>query len=82
MRTVDDLKLIPAPAGVGVYSGLYLVGDAVKIEMAKEALMSDDFVAYISLLGKYKSGGYYTYSSKDVKAYLDYKLAYEGGLVA
>ena len=82
LRTVDDLKLIPAPAGVGVYSGLYLVGDAVKIEMAKEALMSDDFVAYISLLGKYKSGGYYTYSSKDVKAYLDYKLAYEGGLVA
>ena len=50
--------------------------------MAKNALMSDDFVAYISLLGKYKSGGYYTFSSKDVKAYLDYKLAYEGGLLA
>lgn len=82
LRSVSDLKLISAPAGVGVYSGLYLVGDAAKMEMAKKALMSDDFVAYISLLGKYKSGGYYTFSSKDVKAYLDYKLAYEGGLLA
>ena len=82
LRSVSDLKLISAPAGVGVYSGLYLVGDMAKLEMAKKALMSDDFVAYISLLGKYKSGGYYTFSSKDVKAYLDYKLAYEGGLFA
>ena len=82
LRTIGDLKLIPAPAGVGVYSGLYLVGSTVKMEMARKALLSDDFLAYISLLGKYKSGGYYTFSSKDLKAYLDYKLAFEGGILA
>lgn len=79
LRSTSDLKLIPAPAGIGVYGGLYLVGDETQLEMAKEALMSDDFVTYISLLGKYKSGGYYTFSSKEVKAFLDYKLAHEGG---
>lgn len=37
-------------------------------------LKNNEFYIYISLLGKYKSGGYYTYSTKDVKTYLDYKL--------
>jgi len=27
------------------------------------------------LLGKYKNGGYFTFSSKDVKAFLDYVFA-------
>lgn len=82
LRSASDLKLIPAPAGVGVYGGLYLVGDVAQLEMAKKALMSDEFATYISLLGKYKSGGYYTFSSKDLKAFLDYKLAHEGGFSA
>ena len=82
LRTVGDLKLIQAPAGVGVYGGLYLVGDTVEMQAAQNALISDEFISYITLLGKYKSGGYYTFSSKDVKAFLDYKLAYNGGLLA
>lgn len=81
LRTVDDLKLIQAPAGVGVYSGLYLVGDMAEMEAAQNALLTDEFIAYVSLLGKYKSGGYYTFSSKDLKAYLDYKLTYNGGFL-
>lgn len=48
LRSASDLRLIPAPAGVGVFSGLYLVGDPTKMEMARKALMSDDFAAYIS----------------------------------
>ena len=82
LRTVDDLKMIQAPAGVGVYSGLYLVGDTAEMENAHNALLTDEFIIYISLLGKYKSGGYYTFSSKDVKAFLDYKLASNGGVLA
>ena len=82
LRTVNDLKLIQAPAGVGVYSGLYLVGDIAEMKAAQNALLTDEFIIYVSLLGKYKSGGYYTFSSKDVKAFLDYKLAYNGGLLA
>lgn len=74
LRTKDDLKFGFAPAGTGVYGGLYIVSDSIDMEAIKMALKSDEFIRYIALLGKYKSGGYYTYSSKDVKKYLDYKL--------
>lgn len=81
LRTADDMKIVSAPAGTGVYSGLYLIGDNQELTKAKKLLKSEEFSTYISLLGKYKSGGYYTFSSKDIKAYLDYKLAFDGGLL-
>ena len=79
LRTSADLKIIFAPAGTGVYSGLYLIGNEQCLSKISEILLNEEFLIYISLLGKYKSGGYYTFSSKDIKAYLDYKLAYDGG---
>lgn len=81
LRSSADLKIIPAPAGTGVYSGLYIIGREVDFSKVSAALLDDEFAVYISLLGKYKSGGYYTFSSKDLKAYLDYKLEYNGGLL-
>ena len=80
LRTSADLKIVNAPAGTGVYSGLYITSDSIDISIIKKCLSSEEFTTYISLLGKYKSGGYYTFSSKDIKAYLDYKLAYDGGI--
>ncbi len=74
IRTSTDLKIVKAPAGTGVYSGLYIVSDTISSESICSALMDEEFGVYISLLGKYKSGGYYTFSSKDVKSYLNYKL--------
>lgn len=82
LRSVEDLKIIEAPAGTGVYGGLYIVGEGASLENIKKILFDEEFISYVSLLGKYKSGGYYTFSSKDLKAFLDYKLAYEGGLLA
>ncbi len=75
VRTTRDLKLTPAPSGVGVYGGLYLVGGVKELERAKRVLLSEEFVSYVTLLGKYKSGGYYTFSSKDVRTFLNYKLS-------
>lgn len=80
IKTTKDIKLTNAPSGTGVYSGLYLMSKTIPIEKIKETILSQEFVDYVSLLSKYKSGGYYTFSSKDLKAYLDYKLAYYGGL--
>ena len=80
LRSSADLKITNAPAGVGVYSGLYIISNSIDINTIKNCLLNDEFTTYISLLGKYKSGGYYTFSSKDIKAYLDYKLAYSGGI--
>lgn len=80
LRTSADLKIVNAPAGTGVYSGLYITSNSIDMGIIKKCLSSEEFTVYISLLGKYKSGGYYTFSSRDVKAYLDYKLAYNGGM--
>lgn len=81
IKSKDDLKMIEAPTGVGVYGGLYLTTGDYSFDTIKSILKTDEFFNFISLLGKYKSGGFYTYSSKDVKLFLDYKLAYNGGLL-
>lgn len=79
LKTSNDVKLTMSPSGSGVYSGLYLISKTFDIEEIKKVLKTQEFVEYVSLLGKYKSGGYYTFSSKDLKAFLDYKFAYNDG---
>lgn len=76
ISNINDIKLISCIAGVGVYSGLYILTD-ISEKILKKILSSDDFMVYISLLGKFKSGGYYTFSSKDLKQYLEYKYQKE-----
>lgn len=78
IRISLDLKLIKCDKGIGVYSGLYILTEVTECEL-KELLYSEDFVSYVSLLGKYKSGGYYTFSSKDLKNYLEYKYSQRKG---
>ena len=81
LRSKEDFKFVPAPAGTGVYGGLYIVSETIPIEEIVSVLKTDEFMSYVALLGKYKSGGYYTFSSKDIKAYLDYKFSPYGGLL-
>jgi len=81
IRTKEDWKFTFAPSGTGVYGGLYIISDSIPFEDVISVLKTDEFERYVSLLGKYKSGGYYTYSSKDIKRFLDYKFAYNGGPV-
>ena len=81
LRSKDDFKLVSAPAGTGVYSGLYITSETVPSDEIISVLKTDEFITYVALLGKYKSGGYYTFSSKDVKAFLDYKFSYDGGML-
>ena len=77
IRDETDLKFTDAPSGTGVYGGLYIVSGTIPFEKIKETLKRKEFANYICLLGKYKSGGYYTFSSKDLKVYLDYMLSRE-----
>lgn len=71
IKTKDDIKIISLKPGEGIYSGLYIVGDT-SFELVKKILISDDFVNYVKMIAKYKSGGYYTFSSSDLKKYLIY----------
>lgn len=77
MRNIGDIKLNYAPPGVGIYSGLYVLSPLVPFSKIKECLLSNDFASYVRALGKYKSGGYYTFSSRDVQSYLNYKISDE-----
>lgn len=57
------------PPGSGVYGGLYILTEHPE---ALKALETQDFMNYVKLLGKYKSGGYYTFSSKELENYLNW----------
>ena len=37
-------------------------------------IKTDDFVNYIKLVGQYKSSGYYSFKTKDVEKYLNFKI--------
>ena len=65
-----DLKIIEAN-NLGVFSGLYILceNENVKKQIIKK-LRSNSFFRYIKLLRKYKSGGYYSFSSQDVEKFL------------
>jgi adenine-specific DNA-methyltransferase len=80
IRNVGDVKLQLCESGTGVYSGLYILTE-LEYDELHGMLCADDFISYIALLGKYKSGGYYTFSSKDLAMYINHKFAEMSGLV-
>lgn len=69
IKTRDDLKPVEAPAGTGVYGGLYILTEHPE---GLKVLETQDFMNYVKMLGKYKSGGYYTFSSKELENYLNW----------
>ena len=76
IKDVDSIKISKAEKYWGVYSGLYIVSndnDELNEDYIQKILNQEDFIdGYVKLLGKYKNGGYYTFSSDDLKKYLNY----------
>lgn len=58
---------------VGVYGGLYVLTD-IDDGLLRRVLFSKAFTEYVVALKKYKSGGYYTFSSQDLERYLNHAL--------
>ena len=73
VKDLQSIKLEFVPKGCGIYSGLYILTD-IDLETIRKLIYSEDFIGYVKLLKNYKSGGYYTYTSKDIEQYLNYKL--------
>lgn len=73
IKDIESVKLNAVPAGAGIYSGLYIL-TAYPGHYLLSILRCQTFINYIKLLKKYKSGGYYTFSSKDLELYLNYFL--------
>lgn len=78
VRDIQSIKLEFVPKGCGIYSGLYILTD-IEFDTIRQFILSEDFIEYVRLLKNYKSGGYYTYTSKDIEQYLNYKLTQEYG---
>ena len=74
LKDVESIKINAVPSGSGVYSGLYILTSVSK-DILVQVLCNQDFIDYISVLKKYKSGGYYTFNSKELEVYLNYKLS-------
>ena len=72
IKTIEDINPVEAPAGTGTYGGLYILCDNPE---QLECLKTEEFMNYVKSLKKYKSGGYYTFSSKDLEKYLNWKNA-------
>jgi adenine-specific DNA-methyltransferase len=78
LRTEKDLKIEEVDEGQGVYSGLYIITDyGIPFKDIKQVICSHEFAVYVSLLKKYKSGGYYTFNTKDVEQYVNYMLSFK-----
>lgn len=78
IKDIDSIKLVEVKAGEGVYSGLYIL-TRLTYEQLSAIILTTDFLQYIQALKNYKSGGYYTFSSKDLELYLNHKMqAYDG----
>jgi adenine-specific DNA-methyltransferase len=74
IKDINSIKLNRVPIGSGLYSGLYIL-TYVPFSIVETILKSENFISYIKTLKNYKSGGYYTFNSKDLEQYLNFKLA-------
>ncbi len=78
IRNENDLKINVLAENEGVYSGYYIpLYDfyANKYDTIIEAIKNREFVEYVKAVGKYKNGGYYTFSSKELEMWLNYCLS-------
>ena len=84
IKDKDSIKIDFLPPGIGVYSGYYITFDE-KFETSHkimEAVKSNEFVEYVKSLKKYKSGGYYTFTTKHLEKYLNWKLSQYGKTIS
>lgn len=73
IKDVSSIKLNFVPSGSGVYSGLYIITQAGE-EVLRNIILSEEFIHYVALLKKYKSGGYYTFNTRELELYINFKL--------
>ena len=77
---ITSIKVKLLEPYVGIYSGLYIVceNDEYSIEenykKIYNILVNLEFINYVKSLGKYKNGGYHTFSLKDLENYLNFKI--------
>ena len=72
-KDVADIRVHLCETACAVYSGLYIL-TGVDIKIIRDILISQNYLDYVKTFGRYKNGGYYTITSKEIEKYLNYKL--------
>jgi len=74
-----NLRVNQIGENVACYSGLYIIPNSyLPLSRVIKILKNHkDLLNYVKILSKYKSGGYYTFSSKDMQKYINYNLQEE-----
>lgn len=76
IRNKEDIKIEILSKNTGIYSGFYIplyeCYDDNMVKKIVSSIRNDGFVSYIKAVGKYKNGGYYTFSSKELEAWLNF----------
>lgn len=79
IRNEEDIKvyfLFDTVRQYGIYSGYYIPiynkAMANKVLKVIRYYLADNFIEYIKAVGKYKNGGYYTFSSKELEMWFNY----------
>ena len=70
-KTISDVHIYPCESGCAVYGGLYVLTELSESELAS-ILQTKEYIDYVTSIGKYKNGGYYTVSSKEVERFINY----------
>lgn len=81
IRNNKDIKIKYIPKGECVYSGFYVKYNSDEYDkkfyienIVTSIVYSPEFDTYVQTLGKYKRDGYYTFNTKDLEQYLNYKI--------
>ena len=80
IRNIDDFKITIIPEQQGVYSGFYIpLYDSYKDfkDDFIDFIINEDFFTYVKAVGKYKNGGYYSFSSKELESWLNYWFTFQ-----
>ena len=79
MSAKKNLRVNQIGENVACYSGLYIIPNSyLPLSRVIKILKNHkDLLNYVKILSKYKSGGYYTFSSKDMQKYINYNLQEE-----
>lgn len=73
IKDISSIKLNQVKSGEGIYSGLYMLTN-IPFSKIKEKICTTEFIEYLKLVNKCKSGGYYTLSSRDLSKYINYVM--------
>lgn len=73
-KTTSDIHIVHCKEGCAVYGGLYILSE-LSLDVIKNIVCTDSFIQYITTMSKYKNGGYYTATAKDIENYINFKLS-------